>query len=42
MNLLEPIYLSDVQRAPEGVCPNCGGSIYSPSYRCLRCERSHP
>lgn len=39
---MKPILLTDPQRRPEKRCTLCGGCIYPPGYRCIRCERSRP
>ena len=37
---LEPTLYFDPQAArPAAYCPDCGGLLYAPSLRCLRCER---
>ena len=32
----------DPQREPSKSCPVCGGAVYPPGYRCIRCERDAP
>ena len=40
MNIIEPVLYLDPQAASLGCrCRRCGGECYTPSFRCLRCER---
>ena len=36
---IEPNLYTDIQdRPPADFCPVCGGELYLPGLRCLRCE----
>ena len=36
---IEPVLYIDPQAAvPDGSCDRCGGALWLPSLRCLRCE----
>ena len=39
---IESVLLTDPQRRREKRCTRCGGCVYPPGYRCIRCERSQP
>lgn len=39
LDLIEPVLYIDPQREKEARCPRCGGAVYPPGYRCIRCER---
>ena len=36
------LYIDPQAVIPAGYCPNCGGALYMPSMRCLRCGRDEP
>ena len=36
----KPTIPTDPQRCREKRCVLCGGCVYPPGYRCIRCERS--
>jgi hypothetical protein len=37
---IEPVLFTDPQQAvPAGYCRKCGGALWLPSLRCLRCEK---
>lgn len=36
---IEPILYIDPQTVPAKTCPVCGGAVYPPGYKCIRCER---
>lgn len=39
MNIEPTLYVDDQAAAHRAQCPVCGGCLYSPSLRCLRCQR---
>ncbi len=41
--LIEPtLYIDPQTQPPAAFCPVCGGALYAPSLRCIRCERNTP
>lgn len=37
--IMEPTLYFDPQQEREYPCPVCGGAVYLPGLRCIRCER---
>lgn len=38
--LIQPVlYIDPQQETPGAYCEICGGGLYAPSFRCIRCER---
>jgi len=36
--IMEMLFLDEQQAVPAGYCRFCGGAVYAPSLRCIRCE----
>ena len=36
--IITTLFLDEQQEIPAGYCGRCGGALYGPSLRCIRCE----